>query len=68
MGQFKKTVKILNDSINKLIDMRDNWIPVGSGYSDELDEFVYDKLNDILEEVEERQNDEEWTDSIGQPI
>ena len=68
MGQFKKTVKILNDSINKLIDMRDNWIPVGSGYSDELDEFVYDKLNDILEEVEERQNDEEWTDSIGQSI
>jgi len=68
MGQFKKTVKILNDSINKLIVMRDNWFPVGSGYSDELDEFVYDKLNDILVEVEERQNDEEWTDSIGQPI
>jgi len=68
MGQFEKTVKILNDSINKLIDMRDNWFPVGSGYSDELYDFVYDRLNDTLEEIEEAQNDREWTDSIGQTI
>ena len=32
MGQFNKTVKILEGARNKLIDMRDNWFPVGSGY------------------------------------
>ena len=68
MGQFKKTVKILNDSINKLIDMRDNWFPVGSGYSDELYDYVYDNLNNMIEEIEDTQADYKWTDSIGQPI
>jgi len=44
MGQFNKTVKILEGARNKLIDMRDNWFPVGSSFSMELDEFVMDKL------------------------
>ena len=68
MGQFNKTVKILEGARNKLIDMRDNWFPVGSSYSMELDEFVMDKIDDILEEIEESQKNDEWTDSIGQPI
>ena len=68
MGQFNKTVKILNDSINKLIDMHDNWFPAGSGFSEELYDFVYDRLNDTLEEIEEAKNTGEWTDSIGQTI
>ena len=68
MTQFNKTVKILNDSLNRLIDMHDNWFPVGSGFSEELYDFVYDTLNNTLEEIEEAQEDEKWTDSIGQPI
>ena len=52
MGQFNKTVKILEGARNKLIDMRDNWFPVGSSFSMELDEFVMDKIDDILEQTE----------------
>jgi len=65
VNQLSKTIDIIEEAIDELIDMRDNWFPVGSGFSDELSDFTEDELSKLIDRI---MNKKRWKDSIGQSI
>ena len=64
VNQLNRTIDVIEEAIDELIEMRDNWFPVGSGFSDELSEFTAEKLYEILNKIESKK----WYDDIGQEI
>jgi len=63
-SQLSETINIIEGAIDELINLHDDWFPVGSGFSDELSEFTAEKLYDIINKIESKK----WYDDIGQSV
>ena len=65
VNQLNRTIDIIEEAIDELIDMRDNWFPVGSGFSDELSDFTQEELYKVVDRIMSKKR---WKDAIGQTI
>tara|TARA_B100000949_G_scaffold88030_1_gene78456 strand:+ start:265 stop:474 length:210 start_codon:yes stop_codon:yes gene_type:complete len=65
VNQLNRTIDVIEEAIDELIEMRDNWFPVGSGFSDELSDFAEEELSNVIDRI---MNKKRWKDTIGQSI
>ena len=64
-SQLSETINIIEGAIDELINLHDDWFPVGSGFSDELSDFAEEELYNVIDRI---MNKKRWKDSIGQSI